>query len=519
VIIDWINVGKVSAERDENLSHYFYDNGVLKKVINDTNAFLILGRKGAGKTAVFKYFSDNKQDLVDNPEIDIQQEDLLIPLSFEDYNWNIHSLLNDKHKAESLAYKQSWRFVIFIECIKAHKIWFEERGLSVPKELQAANKLLEKLFDSPIPSISQIVGRKLLSLSGLTMPKGGLSLEDGEFDGVELEGGSVQFNEIEKNTSLQQKLSENIENLINYLDKVLFRLEGGIPKIFICFDRIDEAWDDISFDSSKRVIAGLVSAGNSITEQYNGKIRPIVFLREDIFDELNLNDKNKLRQDCGALLHWSRDSLVKMMQYRINYYARIADIPEIQSLEVIFEDREMRQRAKPLNHILKRTMMRPRDFISIIDMTIKSMKDTVEDPFSENDELENMDVLGNNFIYAAEAGYSEWLFNEIIDEWKVQKPIIKQLFNAIQNNISTVITEEELKSQLLKLRVNCEQNDVNDYIKFLYDNSIIGFKVGDSTQWRYKCFYPSQGFLDSTEYKVHDGLVSILSLKEKRSVD
>lgn len=30
-ILDWLEVGKVAAERDENLSKYFYDTGVSKK--------------------------------------------------------------------------------------------------------------------------------------------------------------------------------------------------------------------------------------------------------------------------------------------------------------------------------------------------------------------------------------------------------------------------------------------------------------------------------------------------------
>lgn len=85
-ILDWINVGKVSAERDELLSEYFFDNGVLKTVIDSSSSFLVLGRKGAGKTAVFTHLSDNRKKFID-------KRDLLIPLSFEDYNWNIHALL------------------------------------------------------------------------------------------------------------------------------------------------------------------------------------------------------------------------------------------------------------------------------------------------------------------------------------------------------------------------------------------------------------------------------------------
>ena len=48
-ILDWIDFGKVSAERDDNLSSYFYDNGVLGNIINSESGFLVLGRKGAGK--------------------------------------------------------------------------------------------------------------------------------------------------------------------------------------------------------------------------------------------------------------------------------------------------------------------------------------------------------------------------------------------------------------------------------------------------------------------------------------
>ncbi len=115
-MIKWINFGKISAERDDNLSNYFFDNGVLDSIIASPTSFLILGRKGAGKTAVFKYLDKNRAKFVNS-------EDILIPLSFEDYSWNIHGLLVDSQKAESLAYKQSWRFVMLVEAVKAYKTW------------------------------------------------------------------------------------------------------------------------------------------------------------------------------------------------------------------------------------------------------------------------------------------------------------------------------------------------------------------------------------------------------------
>jgi hypothetical protein len=42
----------------------------------------VLGRKGAGKTAISRHLTENPRDF-------LAESDLLVPLSFEDYNWSI----------------------------------------------------------------------------------------------------------------------------------------------------------------------------------------------------------------------------------------------------------------------------------------------------------------------------------------------------------------------------------------------------------------------------------------------
>ncbi|MBN1929696.1 MAG: hypothetical protein JW764_09175 [Chlorobiaceae bacterium] len=509
-ILNWIDVGKISAERDDLLSEYFYDNGVLSRVIDSKSLFLILGRKGAGKTAVFKYLTENPTEFLKNGE-------LLISLSFEDYNWNIHSLLVNRDSAESLAYKQSWRFVILIEVIKAHVNHLEKTGKPIPKPLTKAKSLLQKLFDEPIPSIYSIVGRKLLSLSRLQLPKGGLDLESGKFDNLELSGGEVSFDSVKSDSTLQDHISQNIENIIRYLEDAIEKCGTLKPKIFIAFDRVDEAWDEISVVSSKKVIAGLISAADSITAQFSDSIRPIVFLREDIFDVLSLNDANKLREDCGALLHWERESLFKLVLRRVNYFATKQNIETVQDLDDLFDKKEMRQRTRPSNYLLKRAMMRPRDLICFMRRVIDTMKERVADPFEEM--IETYNTLQAEMIYDAEPGYSEWLKQELLDEWAVQFPEIRTLFDAIQNNGSTNITSEQLIAEYAKMGTTLDRGDVLKHLRFLFDNSIIGFKLGASTIWRYKCFYPSQGFVEAGEYRIHEGLVRALNLKEPRDRD
>lgn len=506
-ILEWINVGMISAERDDLLSEYFYDNGVLSRVIGSRSLFLVLGRKGAGKTAVFKYFSENPSKFLKNG-------DQLISLSFEDYNWNVHSLLVNRESAESLAFKQSWRFVILVEAIKAHIQYLETNGVTIPKPLSRAKSLLLKLFDEPIPSIYKIIGRKILSLSRLKLPKGGLDLESGEIDALELSGGEVSFESIKDDVSLQEHLSQNIENIIQFLENAIEKCSPIKPRIFIAFDRVDEAWDEISVESSKKVITGLISAADSITAQYNVSIRPIVFLREDIFEVLSLNDANKLREDCGALLHWDKESLFKLILCRINYFAEQNGIETVQDLDALFDKKEMRQRLRPSSYLLKRAMMRPRDLICFMRRVITTMKERASDPFEETSAT--FSTLLVDLIYEAEPGYSEWLKQELIDEWSVQFPDVIKLFDAIQNNGSTNITCDHLVGEFGKMGITLQRGDALKYLRFLFDNSIIGFKSGASTIWKYKCFYPSQGFIESDEYRVHDGLVRSLNLKEPR---
>lgn len=269
-ILSWIEVGKLSAERDDNLINYFFDNGVLKNVIEKPSSFLILGRKGAGKTALFRYLTTNPKQFLENDEV-------LVSLSFEDYNWRVHSLLSNEYAAESLAYKQSWKFVILVEVIKAYLKYLNENRLGVPRPLKNAQKALNKIFDTPFPSISVLVGRKLLSLAKLSLPKAGLDLTDGDLNSLDLDGGEVNFETAVSDPSLRDKLCNNIDHLINYFESCLQSCQPMHAKIFVCFDRIDEAWDEISVDVSRRVIAGLVTAADAITPKYNGHIRPLIF--------------------------------------------------------------------------------------------------------------------------------------------------------------------------------------------------------------------------------------------------
>ncbi len=510
-IYDWINVGSLSSERDENLSSYFYDNGTLDTVIKNKKHFLLLGRKGAGKTALFKYFTDN-------PSQFIGSQDTIIPISMDDYSWNVHSMLSRASAAESLVYKDSWRFIFFLLVIN-----YLGTKENASKEIKTAKQVLEKIFSGPIPSMMDFVKNKIFKLSKLKLPKGGLDISDGSLNSIELGVGEVEFHEVEQNEDLKSALVYNIEGLIKFLEQALMSAirTRREERIFICFDRIDEAWDSVSKNISEKIITGLIAAADSITAKYDGFIRPIIFIREDIFEVLPVNDKNKLREDCGSLLKWDKDSLINMLLRRINYFASCNNQSIIQDLDSLFDKEEMRQRLTPTNYILKRTMFRPRDFVCFFSKIITSMKESNNDPFGEaQKQTSDIKYLTIESIYSAEPQYSEWLQRELIDEWSVQKPYFKNYLSAFQNNGMNIFSKEDIVKFFVQeniLSKDYSNSDVLEHLKFLFNNSVIGFKLGEQNYWRYKCVYNTQGFIDSLVYRIHDGLFKTLNLKENRA--
>ncbi|RGE47102.1 hypothetical protein DZC30_01555 [Comamonas testosteroni] len=205
-----------------------------------------------------------------------------------------------------------------------------------------------------------------------------------------------------------------------------------------------------------------------------------------------------------------------MILERVNFYAKKHNKQIFSKVDDLFDKEQMRQQRAPFDHMLLRTMVRPRDFIKFFELIKQDMKDRKDHPF-EPEEV-NSEKIECQSIYNAEPAYSEWLVEELRDEWLVQHPIINELFTAIQNNGKTILSHEEFTGAFKKVAGETSEIDITNHLKFMFENSIIGFKIGNSQQWKFKCFYKAQGFIESSQYKVHDGLHRGLNLKEPRAI-
>lgn len=453
-----------------------------------------MGRKGAGKTAVFLHLTSKPDNL-------FKKNDLVVPLSLQSYNWQAHELLVDRQKAGGYQHRDSWRFVLYVESIRAIYSHCVENGIVISEQLNKAATLLEKLFSKPVPTWTDLLGEKLYSLAGLSLP----SLDIGA-EGFKGEVGSISFEQMEQQPELRHKLNQNISNLTNWFEKCLATAPNDM-RVFLIFDRLDEAWVPNFLDESKTIISGLLHASEHVLGKFNSSIRPIVFLREDIFWTFDINDRNKLREDCSESLRWKAESIEQLILSRINYYATFQSRPPITSLQDLFQEKEMRSRTSPVRHLFNRTMCRPRDMVAFLSRTFKSAQ-------SGNLVSAETGRILTKAIYEAEPGYSDYLYDELSDEWRNQNPTFLDYLAVLENLRYAIFSTASFETALMAKDLIKDRADFRAVLRFLFDNSIIGIQVGESTIWRYKCFQNTQAFTDVDILKVHPGLIKRLGLTE-----
>jgi hypothetical protein len=349
-----------------------------------------------------------------------------------------------------------------------------------------------------------MLGSKLFGLATVKLPEFGIGEE-----GVAVGGGELSFDEVKNNNGLKEQLNRNLETLTNWLETCIESCPERL-RVFLVFDRLDEAWVANFIAESKSIISGLLHASEHSLQRFGGRLRPLVFLREDIFSTFDINDRNKLREDCSESLRWSQDAIERLALERINYYAERAGRVRIGSLQDIFLEGQMRSRTSPVKHIYNRTMGRPRDMVAFLGRTFKTARDeALRSP--------DGDRIITRAVYNAEPGYSEYLFEELSDEWRNQNPKVLEYLRTLENLRYAAITTGELEHALTAKDLVADRADFRDVARFLFENSIVGITVGDSKQWRYKCFYPTQAFVDTEVLKVHPGLIKRLGLTEGSS--
>lgn len=449
--------------------------------------FLVLGRKGSGKTAIYRRLLGKDDSTV-----------LAEGYSFEDYPWHHHDLQAEVGVPEERRYVHSWKYLILMNLAKIllnkdnSQPWCD----SSFEPIQRLEAFVVDSYGSSDPDMAT-----LFSPDQRIKVKGSI-----DFKLVKVEGERVSM----------QDLPVHIQAVNRAMQECIVRSLNPSLKYYICFDQLDLGFSIKDPTYSQRLV-GLIIAAKDIflAARESGKnLSPTVFLRDDIFHELQFEDKNKITENYASWITWNASStaqsaltLKRLMETRFTEVVGQPDLPVI--WEDVFEEdsgSRMPGRQTKYQHICDRTFLRPRDMIKFCNEVLVHFK---------NGES-STDRFDNNCVHSAREGYSEYLLNEIDDEISKHVPAYREYLEIIKS-----IGQEKFElgtfQDIYKDRFTEPGSSAIRAIEDLFTFSIISYLKpggrggGSEYVWRYK---DSRARFDPTvkSFRVHPGFKEALGL-------
>jgi len=137
--------GDVAAEDDAVLD-YFLTTDAVNRVKNN-EVFLLLGRKGSGKTAIVRHFTES--------EVGIPSR----AINLRGYPWSVHASRVDLGASEVEAYVAAWRYLIAVELAS---LAYTESGSQSHPQGKAIKKYFEDNYNGVEPELGDILRPRAL---------------------------------------------------------------------------------------------------------------------------------------------------------------------------------------------------------------------------------------------------------------------------------------------------------------------------------------------------------------------
>lgn len=469
--------GEIAAEEDPVLDYFLTTDAV--QDIESGKILLVLGRKGSGKTALVRHFTETRPDTHGQP------------LSLRSYPWNAHAELIDKGASETEAYVASWRLLI---AIRLASMITELGSSKYTDTLEGLRKFLVENFGTTKPETRSILSRARLKVVGLTIGP--------QVAGISI--GSITFGDSSRNNVLGLELDSLANSILSDVSTAVAEL--NIKNLFLHFDELDQGLDRLD-DVKKRMLIGLILAARDIksSKQLRANISPIVYLRTDIWDQVSFSDKNKITRGSTVRLAWDEATLKALIESRLaSKLGPFVTWPDIE------DGAKMRGSQGKLQHMLSRTLLRPRDVIQFLNEALRVANGRPGEPL----------VFINDDFNSCREQYSEYLKDELSDEIDPHWPEWTDGLRACSKNQTITFQKEEFLRNYEQIKSATNPLGGEAALEQLYRFSVVGYlrpSAGGGSSWSFRYSDESSGWdATASRLKVHVGLKEHAQLKEER---
>ncbi|MBK1785668.1 P-loop ATPase, Sll1717 family [Prauserella cavernicola] len=442
-------LGGEQAEADGLLDDAFYESDDFAVISSreDKRCFVV-GRTGSGKSAALQRLEELNPDRV----IRVSPEDLSLP-----YITNLQAIryLDSLDINLDNFWTTLWKHVLLVEIIKhrykvnspaAKQKFLDEIRDRVrrDKAKRAALDYLDEYegrfweeADERVREITQKFTERIDAETAAGAKIGSVaSVNFGSKEGLET---SSEFTE-ERVDRFQRIVNDTqlarLNKMLNVLDdEVLNR-----PQLFtyVVIDDLDRDWVD------ERIANDLIRClfRTVIDLKRVRHLKVLVALRTNIFQELQFGRRGGGQEEkfraLVLLMKWTKPDLAEMLDERVKVAASKAEL-ELKSISDLLPNSN-KSRGNPLDYMLDRTLMRPRDAISFVNECLTLGVG--------NDRLTWSDIS------SAEQSYSSKRLLALRDEWKQTYPDIDQVFEKFRESplaMSKQDLQERLDSAMLLL--------------------------------------------------------------------
>ncbi len=426
--IDW---GNDSAEKDPNLLSYFVDHSSLPRLYKRSKTFII-GRKGAGKSAIRKKIVEEFQKWDDNYIIEVTP------------TFNIFSnLISDSDIKENFNQEVFFQYVWLNFLFKKALIDIginpkneSSEAFGLAKSLAKANGLKEK---SLLESARDLLGRIKVKAGKL-----------GEL-GIEIEKTLRQDAEIELyENSLKQICSEGY-------------------KITWVVDDLDLGWNNS--EVANNLLLGLLTCSNYI-KNLSSHLHVFICLREDVYRILLTHTQHSDKYRDVEKIQWQVQDLIHLLETRIRYNYHQHNISAPQNLfSSVFP--ETVSTSSSITWIMERTLGRPRELLQLVRL------------YSERNDTDKPDP---DILKSIELEYSNWKLEDLTTEFSNQYPNLFELFKYWKSKFyrnKYSLKRAEFEDIFLEMATNLSiacpwymeavnSLDPSKLLKILYDIGFLG---------------------------------------------
>lgn len=435
-ILEEINDTWSTEGKDEVMSRYFFHLKELER-LKKGNKFFVIGRKGSGKTAIAKFLYTEKT-----------YNQFAIKLDFKSFPFNELYNLYDSGFTVPNQYITIWKYVIYTNIAKLMM-----QNHNIDSDIR---QKLKEVYNLDPSGLSRMIKKWTDINFKLPWFAAGAKNEEHKND----------ISWIDKVEILESIIKKHIDN----------------SKYLIIFDELDEDYRDILINNNDKNYLSLITSLfksiqdiKSIFEDKKESILPIVFLRDDIYEIIMDNDKNKWNNNV-IFINWDINKIKEMLAFRISRSidentTNILDFKT--SWSKLFEDKEVpygsirnRKSAKILNHISRFTHLRPRDFV----FYIKSC--------AEISEKRDQHPIRVKTVQQADKAFSNYFKRELQDEIFAILPNIQKIFNIFSQYKKQTFKLEDFQKYYMQNAIYQEltndEQDVSFVLKILFHFSVIG---------------------------------------------